>query len=546
MNHVARRRYLTNFDTHRLPHLFTDVLVIGSGVAGLRAALAAAEAGADVLLITKADCQTSSTSWAQGGIAAVLDSADSTAAHAADTLACACELADPARVATLVQAGAAQIAELQDWGARFDMRDGHIAAGREGAHSASRIVHAQGDATGRELSRVLAGQAGKNPRIRIFEHCFAIDILTRDSAAVGAVTWHARHGHQLIWSSATVLASGGVGRIFRETTNPLVSTGDGLAMALRAGARLRDPEMVQFHPTTLYIAGAARALISEAVRGEGGRLVNRAGQRFMARYDERGELASRDIVSRAILSEMRSEGGTHVFLDVRHFPPGRFVERFPNIAELCRDFDIDPQHDLIPVRPSAHYGIGGVVAEADTSTDIAGLFACGEVASAGIHGANRLASNSLLEGLVFGGQAGRSAAACAGPHGSSPRPAPLSHHLPDSPRTALDLDDVRHSLQSVMSRNVGIERSGDRLTETIEIIDFWARYVLDKVFDAPTAWETQNMLTVAQAITLAAATRCESRGVHFRSDHPEPREAWRCHIDIRRAEDQLQVGREPV
>ena len=542
---VGHRRYLVNFEPARLPHLFVDVLVLGGGVAGLRAALEAAETS-EVLLVCKAGLDDSNTAVAQGGIAAALDPADSPEKHAADTLALAEGLADERVVHDVAAAAPRVIQELASWGAHFDRHDSTLALGREGAHSMPRIVHARGDATGRELVRVLAAQVRDHPRIRVFEHCFAIDLLTDDGCCVGAITWHAKYGLQMFWATTTILATGGVGAVYRETTNPPVATGDGLAMALRAGAVLRDLEFVQFHPTTLYVAGAARALISEAVRGEGAYLRNRAGERFMLRYDERGELAPRDIVSRAIHSEMRREHFTHVFLDVRHFEPGRFARRFPTIDALCRQFDIHPERDLIPVRPSAHYMVGGVRTDPMGRTRLPGLLACGEVASSGLHGANRLASNSLLEGLVIGRRAGRLAAQRTLEQTRTERPAAIGHVLPRSPRTALDIDDVRHSLRSIMSRNVAIVRSGDRLDETREIIEFWSRYVMDKVFDDPRGWETQNLLTVALAITLAAAARCESRGVHYRQDHPGQDPHWTCHTEIRRVEDALQVCRAPV
>ncbi|MFN0136927.1 MAG: L-aspartate oxidase [Phycisphaerae bacterium] len=542
---IARRRYLTNFESHRLPHLFTDVLVIGSGVAGLRAALAAAE-HCDVLIAVKDEALLSCTSWAQGGVAAAVDPADSADSHATDTMATACELGDRAVIDLVTRDAPRCIEELIAWGASFDRSGERLAIGLEGGHSAARIIHAHGDATGREIARVLLEKVREHPRIRVFEKCFAIDLLTLGGSVAGAITFHPRYGHQFFWSSATILASGGAGRVYRESTNPPIATGDGLAMALRAGATLRDMEMIQFHPTTLYVAGAARALISEAVRGEGALLLNKLGERFMPGYDTAAELAPRDVVSRAIHAEMRRTQSACAFLDVRHFKPARFAQRFPSLDRLCRDFDIEPEKDLIPVRPSAHYTVGGVVADAECRSDVAGLFACGEVAHSGLHGANRLASNSLLEGLVFGQRAGIAAGESAAATPRKDRPPQLNHLLPKSTRTELDLEDVLHSLQSMMSRNVAIERSGDRLRETTEIIDFWSRYVMDKVFDEPAAWETQNLLTVAAAITLSAATRCESRGVHFRSDFPQTDAAWRLHIDLRRVDDSLQVSTSPV
>ena len=541
---IGRRRYLTNFQQQRLPHLFTDVLVLGSGAAGLQAALHACQAS-DVLVVTKDHLDQSATAYAQGGIAAATDPADSPAKHAADTLAVACGLGHEDVIRQVVGEAPEIVARLQQAGARFDQRGTALETGREGGHSLPRIVHAR-DTTGREILRALVEQTRAQPRIRIFEQCFAIDLLTHDGQVVGAVTYHPKYGHQIFWATTTILATGGCGRVYRETTNPPIATGDGLGMAFRAGATLRDMEMIQFHPTTLYVAGAARELISEAVRGDGAYLVDRSGRRFMAAYDERTELASRDVVSRAIAAEMKRQNAPCVYLDVRHFPPGRFATRFPNLDRLCRDFDIQPERDLIPVRPSAHYCVGGVVVDEQGQTGLAGLLACGEVASSGLHGANRLASNSLLEGLVYGRRTGLRAAARTASNNRIDRPLPVSHLLPHSSRTELDLADVLNSLTSLMSRNVAVERSGDRLRETLEIIDFWSRYVMDKVFDDPQAWETQNMLTVALAIATGAATRCESRGVHYRTDFPDPADAWRCHIDLVRADDAVQVSTSPV
>ena len=540
----GRRRYLTNFEVHRVPNLFTDVLVVGSGVAGLQAALEASS-HADVLVVTKGGVEESATAWAQGGIAAPVEADDSPRQHAEDTVAVGCGLAHAGTVGSVVADAAGLIAELEMHGARFDRTGGALRPGREGGHTHARIVHTQ-DATGVELQRVLLEQVRAAPRIRMFEMCFTIDLLTHQGRAVGAVTFHPKYGHQLIWATTTVLATGGCGHVYRETSNPAIATGDGVAMALRAGAVLRDMEMLQFHPTTLYVAGAARELISEAVRGDGAYLVDRQGMRFMPACDERAELAPRDIVSRAITAEMKRTSSPCVYLDVRHFSPGHFAQRFPRLDRLCREFDIRPERDRIPVRPSAHYVVGGVVVDEYAQTHVPGLLACGEVASTGLHGANRLASNSLLEGLVYGRWAGRRAAQRASENGRIDRPLPLNHILPHSSRTALDLRDVCNSLTSVMSRNAAVERSGDRLRETLEIIDFWSRYVMDKVFDEPRDWETQNLLTTALTIATGAATRCESRGVHYRTDFPQSEDQWCCHIDQRRADDMVQVSTQPV
>jgi len=543
---IGGRRYLTNFDVNRLTHTFTNVLVVGAGIAGMRAALSAAE-NADVLMITKGAAEDSATRYAQGGVAAAVDKNDSCENHVNDTLRVGCGLADEEIVRHVVDAAPAHIEQLREWGANFDLVGDRLALGREGGHSVARVVHAHGDSTGREIMRVMLDQVRENPRIRLFEHCFVIDLLTHERRAVGAVTYHKKYGHQMFWAPTTIIATGGVGRVYRETTNPSIATGDGPAIAFRAGAVLRDLELVQFHPTTLYVAGAARALISEAVRGEGAYLVHRDGDRFMHKYDERGELAPRDIVSRAISEEIRTHGTPCVYLDARHLAQGLFMKRFPTISRLCREFDINPEVDLIPVRPSAHYSIGGVLADRDTRTSLPGLLACGEAACTGVNGANRLASNSLLEGLVFGERAGRLAAEQTTEEAPIDRPLPLGHLAPQSPRTPLDMEDVQHSLQSVMSRNAAIRRTADRLRETTEIIEFWSRYIMDKVFDTPGEWELQNMLTVSLCIVHSAAARCESRGVHYRDDFPALDNAnWRAHTDLRRAEHGLQLSNTPV
>jgi len=514
------RRYLTRFDVHRIPNLFTDVLVLGSGVAGLRAAIEAA-AHCSVLLITKGRIDESNTAYAQGGIATVTSGEDSLDAHVADTMRVGCGLCDRPAVQRVIREGPRRIRELIDWGALFDRRGEELLLGLEAGHSAPRVIHALGDATGREVADTLIRITRSKERIRIFEDCFAIDLVEADGRCCGVTTYHRHFGHQILWARQTILATGGCGQLYRETTNPDIATGDGHAMAYRAGLPLRDMEMVQFHPTTLYVAGASRSLISEAVRGEGAYLVDRQGHRFMPDYHPDAELAPRDVVSRAILTEMAKHNATCVYLDVRHLGYDKFHKRFPTISRLCEEFDIDIAAQGIPVRPAAHYMIGGVVADQDARSAMPGLLACGEAASSGVHGANRLASNSLLEGLVFGAVAGAGAGEAAARETSSLQPRLVQSDVEPSPRTLLDLADVRNSLRSVMWRNVGIERTRDRLAETEEIVNFWGRYVFDKLFDDRTGWETQNMLAVARLVTASALARRESRGVHFRVDYPD-------------------------
>ena len=537
------RRYLTDFDSARTGNIITDGLVIGSGVAGARAAIEAAQHG-QVILLAKGSFDESATQYAQGGIAAALGANDSPDRHFEDTMRAGCGLSDPDPVRLLVTEGPGCIQELIDWGLALDRDNDELALTREGGHSLNRIVHAHGDQSGKELVRTLKKHIAENENIRVFEQCFLIDLITIDGVCRGAVTYHSKHGHQLIWAKQTVLASGGCGQLWRETTNPAVSTGDGLAAAFRAGAGLRDMEMMQFHPTTLYVAGAGRALVSEAVRGEGGYLIDRFDHRFMPDYHPDADLAPRDIVSRAIHDHLLETQSSCVYLDVRKVPD--FRRRFPQIARLCADFEIDVERSNIPVRPSAHYMIGGVEVELDGSTAIEGLLCCGEAASTGVHGANRMASNSLLEGLVFGRLAGRTAGQrCS----QAPQSTPVlkaANKNPPSVRTQLDLPDIRNSLRSVMWRNIGITRSGDRLQETCDILDFWAHYTLDKTFDETIGWETQNELTVARLVAMGALERTESLGVHYRTDAPNDAAQALCHVCVTRETAGTELRRVPL
>jgi L-aspartate oxidase len=531
-------RYLIDVDSTSTNQLFTDCLVIGAGAAGLRAAIEAAER-LRVIVVCKDKIEDSNTWNAQGGIASVLDAADTFESHIADTLKTGCGICEPEVVDLVVRRGPELVKQLLNWGAEFDRKGSHLDITREGGHSRARIAHAHGDETGRIIAQSLIAEARKNPNIRIIENFYAIDLLTNgDNKCVGLIGCGGSGGPQIIWAPNTILATGGAGRLYRETTNPEVATGDGVAMAYRAGAVLRDLEFVQFHPTTLYIAGASRALITETLRGEGAILLDNKGRRFMKDYHESAELAPRDVVSRAILSQMRKTQATHVYLDVRHLDKEFFAKRFPLINELLNSFDIDIASDLIPVRPSAHYMVGGVKTDTSARTSIDNLYACGEVASTGLHGANRLGSNSLLEGLVFGKIAGQCVLESTKTDPQGAGAAQMKHPLikyeiPHSNRTRLDAEDVRNSLRALMWRNVGITRMATPLAEAQEIIKFWQRYVMDKAFEAPPGWECQNMLTVSLLIAQAARQRRESRGTHFRRDFPHTDDDnFKKHIEI--------------
>jgi len=517
------RRYLASFDSERLNQTSTDCLIIGSGIAGLRAAIEAGTFG-KVTVVTKRGAYDSNTAEAQGGVAVVLhaDHHDDLKLHIADTIKVGCGLNDLQAVEAVIGNGPERVRELIDWGAAFDSQGGELELGREAGHSASRVIHAHGDATGREIARTLLERLKRYNTIQVLENHFAIDLITKDDRCLGAVVWSEGTGLKIIWAKQTILASGGCGRVWQETTNPQVATGDGLAMAWRAGAVLQDMEMMQFHPTTLYVAGASRALISEAVRGEGAYLIDKNGYRFMPDYHEDAELAPRDVVSRAIIRQINKTGARSVFLDVRHLGFERFKKRFPHITELCESFGIHPATTPIPVRPSAHYMVGGVKADLQGQTNIDGLYACGEAACSGLHGANRLASNSLLEGLVFGTIAGRRIGRWIAEHTSPAErcqvTSPVRRHETRTGR--FDLQDVRNSLQSMMWRRVAIERTANGLAEALGSINAWGQYTLERTFDRPAGWEAQNLLTVARLITRSAGQRTESRGVHFRKDFP--------------------------
>ena len=481
-----------------------DFLIIGAGVAGLRAAIELAPAG-EVLVIAKDSLRESSSEYAQGGIAVALSEDDEVALHEQDTLYAGDGLCDIAAVRTLVEEGPAAIEKLIEWGAEFD-RDGEaLAFTREGAHSRNRILHAHGDSTGREIARSLYRKAASFPSIT-FRSYAAVTGLLRDEGVCGALVYDAAaNSEQAIAAGAVLLATGGLGRVFLNTTNPEVATGDGVAVAYRAGAAISDIEFVQFHPTALHMEGAPRFLLSEALRGEGARLLNGRRERFMERYHPLAELAPRDVVARAIVSEMEHCGTPHVWLDLTHRESGFVEGRFPRIYATCLRYGIDLEQQPAPVAPAAHYAMGGVRADVDGRTTLEGLFAAGEVACTGVHGANRLASNSLLEGVVFGARAGRAMREYSA--GAGARPAVASRR--ERVRGGAGVDEVRRlawDYCGILRHAEGLRTACDRL-----------------------AGSESNLATVALLIARCALARQESRGAHFRTDYPQKQPAFAKH-----------------
>lgn len=519
--------------------LSADVVVVGTGIAGLTTALQLRGRVEKILVVTKDVLAAGSTQWAQGGIAAALGEGDSPAEHLWDTLVAGAGACDRAAVEVLVTEGPDAVRELIALGTHFDHNaEGELSLTREGGHHRDRIAHAGGDATGAEIQRALIAAVQAAPEIEVVEHALAVDLLLNAEGGIAGLTLHVldegqRGGVGAVHAPAVVLASGGLGQVFQQTTNPSVSTGDGMAIALRAGAVLRDLEFVQFHPTVMYLGSDSRGqqpLISEAVRGEGAFLVNWAGERFMRGVHELADLAPRDVVAKAITREMEREKKEHVWLDARAFGKAFWQQRFPTILATCRSLGVDPVNDLIPVAPAQHYASGGVATDLFGRSSVPGLYATGEVACSGVHGANRLASNSLLEGLVFGRRI-----ATVLPGELPDLLAPVENRAP-----GLVTAEVLPKIQKQMTKRAGVIRTAEGLTKAAAKLESLAQQRV--MAGGSDDWAATNLLTISAALTAAATQREETRGSHWREDFPDRDDAhFAGHVDVQMIEGLLRT-----
>jgi L-aspartate oxidase len=517
-------RYLIDFKLTDLPRIDKDVIVVGAGIAGLFTAIKAAETS-KVIMITKKSMLDSNTRHAQGGIAAVISDEDSFAFHRQDTLIAGAGLCTSGAVDILVQEGPDGVRELIKMGTQFDIENGEYALTKEGAHSHRRILHANGDATGAEIVRALSEKAAAHPNIEIWNDHFVIDLITEENECYGAIVQKTSGERVFVCGKATILCTGGTGQLFRYTTNPDVATGDGVAIAYRAGAYIRDMEFIQFHPTSLCYPGAPRFLISEAVRGEGAVLRNIKGERFMSNYHPQLELAPRDVVARAIVSEMENTKSTFVYLDITHESKDLIKHRFPTIYEYCLQYGLDLTTDWVPVAPAAHYMMGGVKTDLSGETSVKRLFACGEVSSTGVHGANRLASNSLSEAIVFGKRIVEAIAQLCEP--VVPDEIAYDTHRTSSSITAVV--ERRLKLQKIMLRYAGLKRNIEGLVKGYEELRRQLP-IFETHLSKREEYEFTNLLVCALLTTHAAMERSESRGGHYREDFPERDDlVWRKH-----------------
>jgi len=523
------RRYLLNFDTRELQEKQTDCLIVGGGVAGLFTAWHAAQAGARVMLLTKQDIEASNSQQAQGGIAAALGPDDSPDIHMQDTLLAGAGLCDAEAVTILVHEGREAVRQLIGMGAQFDQDDSGISLTREGCHSKRRVLHAHGDATGAELVRVLYEQVAALPNVTILEKHYAVDLLVADNICYGLLAIAAQDGKlKCFKAAAVVLATGGVGQLYSHTTNPDVATADGIALAYRAGAEVMDMEFMQFHPTALVMDDVPSFLISEAVRGEGAILRNEHNERFMPAYHAMEELAPRDVVARAIYAEMLKTGAKRVWLDLSEMTPEKIKKRFPTITATCAKYGLDITSSLIPVAPAAHYMMGGVKINLQGETSIKRLFCCGEASCSGVHGANRLASNSLLDGLVFGRRIAKAISGIKAAQDGSPNFTCSRPVTPD-----WDCAELRSRLKRVMAAKVGLIRTADGLAQAAAFFAEQAG-LTNYAATSLAQLEVLNMLEAGSLISTAAAIRTESRGGHFRQDYPRTIETWQQHILLKR------------